>query len=328
MDDIPIPISPTSNKLIPRYRLFIRQQNKAYKTEKTYVHWVKRFIHFFDDTHPNQLSEIHIDEFLSHLIISGNVSQNTQKTALNAIAHFYQQFMKRTLGKLQFQRSKKQQRIPSVFTHQEAKSVLAALPEPYRLMSEILYGSGLRLSECTRLRVKDIDFGFKCIIVRDGKGGKDRSTMLPAKTVSRLHEQIDYVKALHKRDLANLCGEVYLPYALERKYKNANKQLGWQYLFPAEKCSIDPRSNKKRRHHILDNTLQKQVAKALRHLEIRKHAGSHTFRHSFATRLLQNGYDLRTIQQLMGHSDVKTTEIYTHVLKEGGLGVKSPLDDE
>ena len=328
MKDIPTPIAPDSTKIIPRYRLFIRSQNKAYQTEKTYVFWVKRFIHFFNKAHPDKLDSEHINQFLTFLVLQENVAKNTQKTALNALVHFYQKFLNRNLDNLSFEKSKKTKRIPVVFTHQEAKSVIALMKEPYRLMADLMYGSGLRISECLRLRVKDIDFGFKCIIVRNGKGDKDRTTLLPSSTVERLLRQIDRVKVLHEQDVANDCGDVYLPFALERKYKQASKQLAWQYLFPASKCSKDPRSEKFRRHHVMDSTVQKKVSVAIKQASILKQAGCHTFRHSFATRLLQKGYDIRTIQKLLGHADVKTTEIYTHVIGQGAYGVVSPTDDD
>jgi len=328
MIDIPIPVPMESTKLIPRYRLFIRAQNKAYRTEKTYVFWVKRFIHFNHNTHPDNLYAEQISYFLTSLVIEGNVSKNTQRTALNALVHFYEKFLNRPLNDLTFERAKKRRRIPEVFTHQEAKRVISMVKEPYRLMADLMYGSGLRISECGRLRVKDIDFGFKSIVVRNGKGDKDRITLLPNSAVERLKQQIEKVKLLHEQDLANNCGEVYLPNALERKYKRANKQLAWQYLFPASRCSTDPRSGKQRRHHVMDNTVQKKVAIAIQQSQILKHSGCHTFRHSFATRLLQKGYDIRTIQKLLGHADVKTTEIYTHVIGQGAYGVMSPTDDD
>ena len=328
MKDIPIPVPLSSTKLIPRYRLFIRAQNKAYRTEQTYVFWVKRFIHFYNNTHPDQLNAEQVSYFLTSLVIEGNVAKNTQKTALNALVHFYEKFLKSPLEGLTFESAKKQRRIPEVFTHQEAKRVICKVKEPYRLMADLMYGSGLRISECGRLRVKDIDFGFKSIIVRNGKGDKDRTTLLPNSAVERLKRQVEKVELLHEQDLINNCGEVYLPFALERKYKRANIQLGWQYLFPASRCSTDPRSGKERRHHVMDSTVQKHVAIAIREAEILKHSGCHTFRHSFATRLLQKGYDIRTIQTLMGHADVKTTEIYTHIVGRGGLGVISPTDDD
>jgi integron integrase len=328
MIDIPIPISIDTTKLIPRYRLFIRGQNKAYQTEKTYVFWVKRFIYFHNKTHPDNLNAEHVSYFLSSLVIEGNVSKSTQKTALNALVHFYDKFLNSPLGDLTFKNAKKQRKIPEVFTHQEAKSVISRVQEPYRLMTDLMYGSGLRISECGRLRVKDIDFGFKSIIIRNGKGDKDRTTLLPNSAIERLRRQIEKVHLLHEQDLANDCGEVYLPNALERKYKRANKQLAWQYLFPASRCSTDPRSGKQRRHHVMDNTVQKKVAAAIRESGVLKHTACHTFRHSFATRLLQKGYDIRTIQKLLGHADVKTTEIYTHVIGQGGYGVISPTDDD
>jgi len=326
MDDIP-PIIPTKPvRFMDRLRAFIRAQGLAYKTEKTYLFWVLRYVRFHNKRHPEQMGEQEISAFLNHLAINRNVSKNTQKTALNALVFLYKRFLQRELNELQFNFSSKNRRIPVVFSHQEATAVINALPDKYQIMAKIMYGSGLRINECLRLRVMDIDFNMSMIIVRNGKGGKDRRTLLPQSLVEPLLQQISFVKNLHDFDMANGHGAVYLPDALERKYPSAPFQLGWKFLFPSENIAADPRSGVQRRHHVLDSTLQRQVKHAIRKAGIHKHCGSHTFRHSFATRLLENGYDIRTIQELLGHSDVKITEIYTHVINRGGSGVISPVD--
>ncbi len=326
MDDIPIPLPAKPTRFIDRYRHFIRLQNKAYKTEKTYVQWAKRYIYFHNKRHPEEMGADEIEQFLDHLSTQGNVAKNTQKTALNALVFLYAKFLGIDLRDLKYQYASTPTRIPVVFSHSEAESVIANLNSPYSFMAQIMYGSGLRISECLRLRVNDIDFGMNVITVRRGKGDKDRVTLLPQKLITRFHQQITSVEFIHQRDMEDGVGEVYLPYALERKYPNAATDLGWQYLFPAQNLATDPRSGKKRRHHIMESSLQKAIKKAIIRSNIRKKSGSHTFRHSFATRLLENGYDIRTIQELLGHADVKTTEIYTHVVKHGGMGVRSPID--
>ena len=326
MNDIPIAIPAKPTRFIDKLRQFIRSQNKAYKTEQTYVHWTKRFIRFHKKRHPKEMGADEIEQFLDHLAVRQHVSKNTQKTALNALIFVYNQFLKIELRKLKYNYAHKPTPIPEVFSHNEANAVIDRLAEPYLLMAQLMYGSGLRISDCIRLRVKDIDFEMNVIIVRNGKGDKDRVTILPGKLIDRIKQQIHYVDQAHKQDLANGLGEVYLPNALARKYPSAPRQLGWQYLFPAIHLSVDPRSGVKRRHHVMDSTVQKNVRKAINACNIHKKTGCHTFRHSFATRLLESGYDIRTIQELMGHNDVKTTEIYTHVVKQGGKGVRSPID--
>jgi len=326
MDDIPTPIPAKPIKFLDQLRQFIRAQNKAYKTEKTYIHWVTRFIRFHHKRHPADMGADELEQFLDHLSLHEHVSKNTQKTALNALIFLYRQFLKIELRKLKYNYASAPTPIPVVFTHKEAQSVIAGLRAPYKLKAQLMYGSGLRISECLRLRVKDLDFGMNVIIVRSGKGEKDRVTLLPEKLIKELRQQIAFVELTHQRDLANGVGEVYLPNALSRKFPNAPYQIAWQYLFPAINLSTDPRSGKERRHHVMDSTLQKAVRMSIRNCKIHKKCGSHTFRHSFATRLLENGYDIRTIQELLGHSDVKTTEIYTHVVKHGGMGVRSPID--
>jgi integron integrase len=326
MDDIPKPIPENPIRLFDQLRQFIRLQHKAYTTEKTYLHWIKRFIIFHKKRHPRTMGEREIEQFLDHLVSRRSVSKNTQKTALNAIVFLYKQFYGWKTLELKYRLSTDPQRIPVVFSHQEARNVIAALPSPYKLKALLMYGAGLRISECCRLRVKDIDFEMNSIFVRQGKGAKDRVTMLPQTAVMALKKQICQVELTHQQDLENGFGEVYMPFALARKYQTAAKEIAWQYLFPAHLLSTDPRTGITRRHHIFDRTVQKKVWHAVRTANIKKKCGCHTFRHSFATRLLEQGYDIRTIQELLGHSDVKTTEIYTHVVKQGGKGVRSPID--
>ncbi|WP_250655476.1 integron integrase [Alkalimarinus coralli] len=327
MDDIPIPIEPGSTRFIPSVRAFIRARGMAYSTEQTYIHWIKRYIRFHNYRHPKELSASDIESFLSYLAVQKSTAKATQDIALNAIVFAYREFMNIELCELNIVRAKKTPKIPVVFTHNEAKDVISRVAPPSQLAVELMYGGGLRVMEALRLRVKDIDFGMGVIIVRSGKGDKDRRTLLPKSLTKKLEAQINEVKALHRYDTERGVGGVYMPNALARKYPSAASSLEWQFLFPAEKASIDPRSNTVRRHHLHDSTVRKLVKKAINDAQVLKHASCHTFRHSFATRLLQNNYDIRTIQELMGHSDVKTTEIYTHVTGKGGQGVLSPMDE-
>lgn len=328
MDDIPVPIKPGSTKFTPRVRAFIRARGMAYSTEKTYIHWIKRYIRYHQYRHPADMGAMEIEAFLTHLVVQKNTAKATQDLAFNALMFMYKEFMKVELRDLNVVRSKKTPKIPVVFTHDEAKSVINKLTSPSRLVAELMYGSGLRVIETLRLRVKDIDFGMGVITVRSGKGNKDRRTLLPKAITEKLKQQIELVKALHQYDVELGFGEVYMPNALARKYPHAASSLEWQFLFPADKRSLDPRSQVMRRHHLHDSTVRKLVRSAIVDSNILKHASCHTFRHSFATRLLQNNYDIRTIQELMGHSDVKTTEIYTHVVGQGGQGVLSPMDED
>lgn len=328
MDDIPVPIHSGATKFTPRVRAFIRARGMAYSTEKTYIHWIKRYIRYHQYRHPADMGAAEIEGFLTYLVVQKNTAKATQDLAFNALMFMYKEFMKVELPDLNVVRSKKLPKIPVVFTHGEAKSVINELPSPSQLVAELMYGSGLRVMEALRLRVKDIDFGMGIITVRSGKGNKDRRTLLPKVIASKLKTQVQTVKSLHRYDTELGVGEVYMPNALARKYPHAASSLEWQFLFPADKTSLDPRSNVMRRHHLHDSTVRKQVRSAIKECNILKHASCHTFRHSFATRLLQNNYDIRTIQELMGHSDVKTTEIYTHVVGQGGQGVLSPMDEE
>lgn len=326
MDDVAPFIPQNATKFIPRLRLFIRSQNKSYATERTYVTWIQQFIKFHHMRRPTKMGEKEIEQFLTYLATVKHASPSTQATALNAIVYLYKQFLQRDLLNLDFQRAKPSQKIPVVFSDAEAKAVIANLKGEQVLMANIMYGAGLRVSECLRLRLKDIDFAMKQIVVRGGKGNKDRTSVLPSNIVGDLEEQIQRVSFLHKRDTADGFGEVYMPYALAQKYPSAAKQLAWQFLFPSVQRAKDPRDGKIKRHHRHPSFMQKAVKQAIIDAGILKHANCHTFRHSFATNLLQRGYDIRTIQQLLGHSDVATTEIYTHVVGKGGLGVISPVD--
>lgn len=319
--------SASQPKLLDRLRTVLRTGHYSIRTEEAYVYWVRYFIRFHRMRHPEEMGAEDIAGFLAYLATQRDVAPNTQAQALNAIVFLYRQVLNRDIGTLpDYVRPRKSQRLPVVFTHEEAVAVIAELNEPYQLMGRLLYGSGLRLMECLRLRVKDVDFALNHIVVRDGKGAKDRVTLLPGSAASALRKQIDDVAKLHAYDLSRGYGEVYLPHALARKYPNAAKDLGWQYLFPGADISVDPRTGVLRRHHAAETSLQRQVKLAVRRAGIRKPGSCHTFRHSFATRLLETGYDLRTVQKLLGHKDVRTTEIYTHVLLMGPMGVRSPAD--
>ncbi|GAB5415595.1 MAG: integron integrase [Congregibacter sp.] len=307
-------------------RRHMRDNGYAWKTEKTYIQWIKRFIRFHKKQHPEGMDAAHVEQYLSYLGNERDCSPATQQIALNALVYLFVRFLGRDLDSLNYRLAKPKRRLPVVLTHQEVLQILFKLGDKHRMMVELLYGSGLRLNELLSLRVKDIDFAFQTVTVRSGKGGKDRVTLLPTSLADRLHDQIAFVSRLHKRDIEDGYGEVYMPYALARKYPNGARDLGWQYLFPSTKIGADPRTGVLRRHHLHETALRKAIRKARIDAGVCKPVKCHTFRHSFATRLLQQGYDLRTIQKLLGHSDVKTTEIYTHVLGRGASGVISPLD--
>ena len=314
-------------KILDQLRNKIRRKNYSIRTEKAYVDWNKRFILFHNKKHPREMGAHEVEQFLTHLAVNMNVSASTQNQALSAILFLYKEVLEIELEWLQnVKRAKKPERLPVVFTIKEVKSVMVHLDGIYWIMAYLLYGAGLRLMECVRLRIKDIDFENNQITIREGKGQKDRVTMLPEIVKDPLCQHIAKVKTLHEQDLAQGFGEVYLPYALERKYPRANKEWGWQYVFPSKKRSVDPRSGKIRRHHIDEKSLQRAVKKAIILAKVNKPASCHTFRHSFATHLLESGYDIRTVQELLGHKDVNTTMIYTHVLNKGGKGVISPAD--
>lgn len=320
----PLPEKPV--KLLDQFREFIRADGKSYATENTYVFWVKQYILFHDKKHPRELTKEHIGDYLTYLSARANAAPNTQKTALNSLMFFYNRFLHLPITDLDFRYARKPKRIPTVFTHDEALRVIEHLKQPYRLMAQLMYGSGLRISEVLRLRVKDIDFGMNYIHVRDGKGGKDRVTLLPKLLIEDLQAQIEIVERLLALDIARGTGPVYMPHLLEKKYPAAGHSLGWQFLFPSDTLSKDPRADVIRRHHVYRATVQSHIRKAVVLAKVRKQASPHTFRHSFATRLLQAKYDLKQIQLLMGHEDIATTEIYLHVLEELGAKVVSPLD--
>ncbi len=314
-------------KLLDQVREAIRLKHYSIRTEEAYVGWIKRFILFHNKRHPDHMGGPEIEAFLTHLAVQENVAASTQNQALSALLFLYREVLKKELDfPIDSVRAKRPKRLPTVLTKEEVHKVIAALSGTHHLMAKLLYGSGLRLMECLRLRVKDLDFDRRAIIVRDGKGEQDRVTMLPESLITPLQEHLLHVKRCHQEDLARGYGAVYLPYALERKYPNADREWSWQYVFPSERLSQDPRSGATRRHHLDESGLQKAVRQAARGVGITKPVGPHTFRHCFATHLLENGYDIRTVQELLGHKDVKTTMIYTHVLKRGGLAVRSPLD--
>ncbi len=314
-------------KLLDQMRDALRIKHYSYRTEQAYLDWAKRYILFHGKRHPAEMGAPEIREFLAHLAGEKRVSASTQNQALSAILFLYREVLHIDLDPILLSTAKRPEHIPTVLTPQEVRLVLDRLDGVWKLMAQLLYGSGLRLMECVRLRVKDLDFEYKTITVRDGKGEKDRLVPLPDSVVSDLRRQIERVRLLHEEDLAAGDGEVYLPYALAEKYPNAARELGWQYLFPAVRRSLDPRAGRERRHHIDPSGLQRAVRQAAQQAGLTKRVTCHTFRHSFATHLLQNGYDIRTVQELLGHKDVRTTMIYTHVLQRGGLAVHSPLDE-
>ncbi len=327
MNQPPAP-PPQGKKLLEQYREQIRLKQYSFRTEKTYLHWVREYILFHNKRHPKEMGAPEISQFITHLVVARQASASTQNQALSAILFLYRNVLRLQLdeSQLSLTRPKKGKRVPNVLSKEEAKLIIANVEYPYKIMAQIMYGSGLRLMECLRLRVKDIDFENHSILVYDGKGGDDRTTMLPDSLINPLREHLIKIKTLHQADLAAGYGSVYMPFALEKKYPAASKQWIWQYIFPASALAADPQTGIVNRHHIHETALQRAIKNALALTKISKRVTPHTFRHSFATHLLQSGYDIRTVQELLGHKDVKTTMIYTHVLQRGGLAVKSPLD--
>ena len=314
-------------KLLDQVRLAIRVRHYSHRTEKTYCHWVKRFIYFHKLRHPAEMAEHEINAFLTHLAVKGKVSASTQNQALSALLFLYRHVLGREVGNLgTVIRARKPKRLPVVMTRDEVRKVLCHLTGDKWLMASLLYGAGLRLMECLRLRIQDIDFTRGEINVRDGKGAKDRVTMLPESLRAPLQDHLKKVRAIHERDLAEGWGRVQMPTALDRKYPNASKDWRWQRVFPQENRWKNTKTGEEGRHHIHETILQRAVKESVRKAGVVKHVGCHTFRHSFATHLLETGYDIRTIQELLGHKDVSTTMIYTHVLNKGGHGVRSPVD--
>lgn len=335
MSNIPNSSSPPNvssagkaKKLLDQYSEFLRNRHYSLRTEKTYLGWVRQYILYHNKRHPLEMGVAEINSFITHLVNQKNVSASTQNQAISAILYLYRNVLGIQLDEkgLIPIRPTKPKRVPTVLSKEEAKKVIEHMDGIHKIMTQVLYGSGLRLMEVLRLRVKDLDFANRQIIVRDGKGENDRVTTFPSLLLEPLRLHLKQVKAQHDLDLSMGYGTVYLPYALERKYPNANREFAWQYVFPASDLSIEPIRGVKQRHHLNESSLQKAVKRAARAAKVDKPVSPHTFRHSFATHLLENGYDIRTVQELLGHKDVKTTMIYTHVLQRGGLAVKSPLD--
>jgi integron integrase len=305
----------------------INRRNYSARTEETYVHWVKRFIYFSGKRHPAQLGAVEVTAFLNYLARERDVAAATQNQALSALLFLYREVLRDPLPWLdELEWARRPARVPTVLTRDEVKELLAKMQGTKWLMASLLYGAGLRLRECLKLRVKDIDFGYRQLVVRDGKGAKDRVTMLPAVVLEPLKVHLRAVKELHERDVVEGYGDVQLPDALARKYPRAQYEWGWKFAFPSHKLSTDRSTGVIRRHHVYENYVIRGVARAARAAGIAKHVSCHTLRHSFATHLLEAGYDIRTVQELLGHSDVSTTMIYTHVLNKGAGGVASPLD--
>ena len=313
-------------ELAPRFRAAIRVRGLAIRTEQAYWEWIRHFLAFHASAAVDSLAGSHVGSFLEYLAVRRKVAPATQNQALNALVFLFRNVLERPLDEVAYTRAERQRRLPVVLSRDEVKRLLVQLDGMTGLMAGLLYGTGMRLMECVRLRVQDIDFDYRQINVRLGKGGKDRPVPLPRLYEGTLRDQLQEVRRLHEQDLAEGFGAVYLPDALARKYPNAAKDLRWQYVFPASRLAADPRGHAIRRHHLHESVLQKAVKRPAALAGITKRVSCHTFRHSFATHLLESGYDIRTVQQLLGHSDVETTAIYTHVLSRGGRGVVSPID--
>jgi len=311
---------------IIQVRVACRLRHLSLHTEKAYVGWVRRYVHYHGLRHPARLGAAHVRAFLTYLALERNVAASTQNQALSALVFLYENVLRKELADLgAVVRAQRPKRLPVVLTRAEVRRVLDHLPNPHHLIGGLLYGAGLRLIEALRLRVKDLDVSYRRVIVRDGKGQKDRITVLPDMLLRPVQRHLDKVKLQHEEDREAGYGSVYLPHALAVKYPNASCDWGWQYVFPAPRLSRDPRSNAVRRHHLLPRTVQQAVHKAVKAAGLTKPASPHTFRHSFATHLLEDGADIRTVQELLGHKDVRTTMIYTHVMGRG-VAVRSPLD--
>jgi len=326
MDDIRPTLPRNSNRFVNLFRQSIRDRGLSFATEKTYLNWVLRFIRFHKRRHPRDLGSEDISLFLSDLADQKHCSVGTQRTALNALVFLYRHHLHIELPKIGFRYAKRPRRMPTVFGHHEALAIIGQLDGTDKLIAGILYGSGLRISEALRLRVKDLDFSGLQITVRDGKGGNERFTLLARSLVDDLQTQIDSALKLHAYDLSCGYGEVYLPDALARKYPSAATSPDWQFLFPAATIGIDPQTGVLRRHHRHYSAFQKALRPAIRRAGIRRRAGSHTFRHSFATRLIETGYDIKLVQSLLGHNDIRTTEIYLHVVRNRAGAIVSPVD--
>jgi integron integrase len=322
-------MEPPPIKLLDQVRQTIRRKNYSLRTEKAYVDWIRRYIIFNQKKHPAELSGAEVVTFLTHLAVDLNVAPSTQNQALSALKFLYKSVLEMDLEFASPSvRAKKPRRLPTVLSREQTALLIRTLAGTHQLQAQLLYGAGLRVMECIRLRVKDIEFNLHQLIIRDGKGLKDRITMLPATLVEPLHDHLARVRQGHQEDLDNGYGQVFLPYALARKFPNASAEWGWQFAFPSSRLSVDPRTGRMRRHHMSPSTLQRVVKLAARRAGLHKHVTCHSLRHSFATHLLESGYDIRTVQELLGHKDVRTTMIYTHVLNRGGLAVRSPLDQD
>ncbi|MEM7365790.1 MAG: integron integrase [Pseudomonadota bacterium] len=313
---------------IERLRERIRSRNYSIRTEEAYTMWLRRFMSYFQAVTPDALHDAEVVEFLTYLAVKRRVAANTQNQALNALVFFYSHVLNRPLGDISLAvRAKKPQKLPVVLTREEVRDLLILLSGPHQLIASTLYGSGLRLMECLRLRVKDIDFHYRCIHVHDGKGFKDRIVVLPSQLIRPLQQHLHLGESRHAQDINRGFGGTYMPPALARKYPAAGKEWKWQYVFPASRIGTDPRTGIQQRHHVDMSTVQKAIRQAVRMSGMTKPASAHTLRHSFATHALENGLDIRTVQQQLGHTSLETTEIYTHVLKRGGQAVRSPLED-
>jgi len=319
--------TPKRARLLDQVRDAIRRRHYSLRTEDTYVHWIKRFIYFSGKRHPGELGAAEVTAFLNYLARERDVAASTQNQALSALLFLYREVLATPLPWLdELERVRRPARVPTVLTRDEAQRLLAQMQGTKWLMGSLLYGAGLRLRECLKLRVKDVDFGYRQILVRDGKGAKDRVTMLPQSVHGPLERHLVRVRALHDRDLAMGHGTVQLPHALARKYPRAPYEWGWKFVFPSPRLSTDPVTGALQRHHVYENYVIRGVKRAALAAHIAKHVSCHTLRHSFATHLLESGYDIRTVQELLGHADVSTTMIYTHVLNRGAGAVASPLD--
>jgi integron integrase len=316
-----------AGEFMAQVRTVMRLRHLSYRTEQTYCSIIKQFIYFHDKRHPTDMGATEVCAYLTYLARDRHISVSTQHVALCALLFLYRAVLEQPLpDSLDFLRPRRPTRLPVVFTRTEVQTILAHMQQPYLLMAQLLYGAGLRILECLRLRVKDLDISQRQITVRQGKGNKDRITMLPVIVIPALQQQLAHSRRLHALDLAEGYGAVELPDALERKYPQAATSWAWQYVFPAAQRSLDPRSGIIRRHHVLEDNLQRALRRVITQVGITKHGSAHTLRHSFATHLIEDGYDIRTVQELLGHRDIRTTQIYVHVLNRGGRGVRSPLD--
>lgn len=314
-------------RLMEQVREAIRVRHYSLRTEQSYSQWIKRFILFHNKRHPSEMGKTEVESFLTWLATHKNVAAATQNQALSAILFLYKHVLNQDIEWIDnVVRAKRPKRVPVVLSRSQVRLLLDELKGTYRLIAQLQYGAGLRLLEVLRLRVLDVDFDYGQIFVRSGKGNKDRITVLPEDLIDALKAHINEARSLHNRDLEEGYGEVYLPYALARKYPNAGREWRWQYIFPSVKRSVDPESGVIRRHHLYEKNYSRAIKQAVFRMDINKRVTSHTLRHCFATHLLEDGYDIRTVQELLGHKDVKTTMIYTHVLNRGGRGVRSPLD--